>query len=268
MKENQLTGMEFIIVGAGNVAVHMAVAIKNAGLRIKQVYSRTTRAAEELASQLSVDYTNDIGQIDKDGDVYLFMLADDALEEILEQIELDEKIFIHTSGSTGMDILKKYSDRYGVIYPLQTFNKHIALDFENVPLFIEASDNKTLSLINTVTNKLSRSVTYANSVQRSYLHVAAVFACNFSNHMYTIAEKLLKENNISFEVLMPLIKETTRKAIEHGPSHVQTGPAMRNDKNILNFHQDMLGNQQDIQTIYSYISEHIFNYYHNAGNEF
>ena len=265
MEKSQINGMDFIIIGAGNVAVHMSEAIKNAGFVIRQVYSRTQKTAEALSQKLSVNYTNDIKNIAKNGDIYLLMLADDALENFLEQTDLSGKMLIHTSGSTAMDVLKKYSDQYGVIYPLQTFNKNIPLDFSNVPLFIEASDSETLSLIKTITNKLSNYVADADSTQRSYLHVAAVFACNFSNHMYTIAASLLEDNNISFEVLQPLIQQTTKKAIEHNPKDVQTGPAIRNDKNTLNKHMKMLEKRQGIQKIYRFVSEHILTGMNKTG---
>ncbi len=265
MEQGWTNNYKIIIIGAGNVATHLGMALKNAGFSISQVFSRTQTSAKQLAEKLSAAYTTDFSEINTHGDIYFFMLADHALEEVLERINLSGKVIVHTSGSMPMDMLKKYSDKYGVLYPLQTFNKDVRLVFKEVPLFIESSDEGVFDLINKISSEISNHVNYADSEQRAYLHIAAVFACNFTNHMYSIAEGLLKEKKINFDFLVPLINQTTQKALNNSPSDVQTGPAVRNDRIIINKHKKLLSMDGDLQKMYSFVSEHIYKKYNDQG---
>ena len=163
---------------------------------------------------------------------------------------------IHTSGVLEMDILKDHA-LYGVFYPLQSFNKKIFTNFRDVPICIESNNKKLEDSLYSIADKISSSVHRINSDQRSKIHLSAVFACNFTNHMMTISKKLLEENNIEFELLHPLISHTFYKAIKYSPEESQTGPAIRNDQKTIDKHLQMINKNPEIKNIYSRITDHI-----------
>ena len=171
-----------------------------------------------------------------------------------------EALFVHTAGSISMDVWKGYAKNYGVLYPMQTFSKYRKVDFMQVPFFIEANHKEGMTCLNTLAHKLSPKVYEASSEQRKYLHLAAVFACNFTNHMYALCDRLLGEQGLPFEVMLPLIDETARKVHELRPKDAQTGPAVRYDQNVIKHHLGMLAGEPDMQEIYEKISENIHRY--------
>jgi predicted short-subunit dehydrogenase-like oxidoreductase (DUF2520 family) len=145
------------------------------------------------------------------------------------------------------------------LYPLQTFTKNTKLNYSEIPFLIEANNSRTLNFIKNIASLISENVVETNSEQRKNIHIAAVFACNFTNYLYTIADNLLENQNLSFDLLKPLIKETTRKAIEFKPEQNQTGPAKRKDLNVINKHLKALNQTPDIQKLYKIISDMIIN---------
>jgi predicted short-subunit dehydrogenase-like oxidoreductase (DUF2520 family) len=271
-----------VIIGSGNVATHLSLQMKNCGFEIVQVFSKNLENAKILADKLQTNYISKIDEINSNADIYIISISDSAIEKIVEKlaslrgkydrsnlssdeetkrlrhcVRNDEKIFIHTSGSISIEVLNKFQN-YGVIYPLQTFSKNRKIEFENIPVFIEANNAKTIDIIEIIANKISTKVYKADSETRMILHISAVFANNFTNQMYSIAKQLVEEKNFDFDVLKPLISETTNKIFELSPENAQTGPANRNDKNLIKKHLEFLKDNPKLQKIYKFVSESIF----------
>lgn len=248
---------KIVLIGAGNVATHLGLAYKSAGYEIIQVWSKTIESARRLAKQLGVVPLTDIGKLSKDADVYVIAVKDDAVSLIVKKLALKEKLIIHTSGTVPMLLLKTASKNYGVIYPLQTFSKNRKIDFSTVPLCVEANDKNTEKRVVALARAISKNVYVISSEKRKALHLAAVFACNFSNHMYAVAEKIIKKQKLPFALLIPLIEETAAKIKTGSPVKMQTGPAIRGDKVVIKEHLRMLAGDTKAKKIYELISESI-----------
>lgn len=248
-----------VCIGAGNLAVNLAKALYQKGFRILQVYSRTEDAASSLAKCVQAEWTTDLAQITTEGGLYIVSLKDSAFVDLLPQIVCGKKnaLLVHTAGSIPMNIWEGNTARYGVFYPLQTFSKQREVAFDNIPFFIEASQEEDVVLLKSIASVLSNKVYEADSIQRKSLHLAAVFACNFTNHMYVLASDLLRKYNLPFDAVLSLIDETARKVHELSPLEAQTGPAIRYDENVINNHLAMLADDPDVQDIYRMISESI-----------
>lgn len=253
--------LNFCFIGAGNLATHLSKAFQNKGFIISQVYSRTEQSANKLAETLSTKYTTSVSEIDRNADIYFVAIKDSAFDEVLSQINFNNKLVVHCSGSLPLSAIEKYSDNFGVLYPLQTFSKKREIDFNEIPVFIEANSVKNEKQILEITCQISDSVSVINSDKRKALHISAVFACNFVNHFYTIAAEILKSKDIPFDVLKPLILETAKKVQEIKPEKAQTGPAIRFDKNIINEHLKELNSFSDYRQLYKSISKSIFEHY-------
>ncbi len=254
-------GERIVFVGAGNMATQLALALSNKGCRILQVYSRTIDSARQLAGRVGNNtlYTNRIADIVTDADLYIFSLSDNALPDVIEQMQPNDALWVHTAGSMPMDVFAAKCARYGVLYPMQTVNKDRVIDWSDVPVFVEASNESDTQYLVQLSQRLSKNVSRSNSQQRQSLHLAAVFACNFTNHMYAIAEKLLQEQGLEFDVMKYLIRETEHKAESISPIDGQTGPAVRNDVNVMNKHLALLGNTPEGE-LYRLISKNIMQY--------
>lgn len=245
------------MVGAGNVATHLALAFAEKGYIIQQVYSRTEQSARVLAEKTGASHTTDLGNLVSDSGLFILSVSDQALEEIIEKSSFGASLVVHTSGSMPMKVFRDKVINYGVLYPLQTFSKDRKVDFSTLPLCIEANTPANLEVLNHMCSLLSQKVVFMNSRKRLNLHLAAVIACNFSNHLYSLAEKVLKENNLSFDLLHPLITETAEKAVQYGPTQVQTGPAVRKDIKVIEKHIELLSFSPELQTIYDLLSKSI-----------
>jgi len=254
-------GNKIVIIGAGNLATHLSVALQNFGYEILQVYSRTEESAKQLAIKLEVGYTTSINNILPNADFYFVALKDSAINEVLSQIDFQNKLLVHCSGSLHLSVLKEYSENTGVLYPLQTFSKKRLVNFKAIPVFVEANTESNEQKLLAVANHISDKVTHLNSENRKALHIAAVFACNFANHMYSLAAQFLESKEIDFEVLRPLILETAEKVQELQPKDAQTGPAIRFDENIINAHLNELKDKPDLQELYNSISKSIFEHH-------
>lgn len=256
-----ISGDKIVFVGAGNMATRLATALATKGCNIVQVYSRTEESARLLANRLGdmVSYTTSVSEIVNDATLYIFALSDNALPDVIAQMQSNNALWVHTAGSVPMDVFEHKCSRYGVLYPMQTLNKQREIDWLEVPIFVEASNEADRTYLVELAQRLSQNVECCNSQQRQALHLAAVFACNFSNHMYAIAERLLQEHGIDFEVMKFLIRETERKAELLSPLEGQTGPAARNDHNVMSKHLALLGNTPEGE-LYRLISENIGQY--------
>lgn len=250
--------LSVVMIGAGNVAVHFSKHFARCGFKILQVFSRTESSAAELAVLTGSAWTTSAGMILPDADLYFIALKDSVVDEFLRNADLKDKLLVHCSGSLSMDCLTKYSPEAGVLYPLQTFSKAREVDFSDIPVFIESSSERVLKLLTELAGRLTSRVYFADSHQRLVLHISAIFACNFVNHLYAIAAHLLEDNQLRFDYLRPLMQETLDKTRTLSPFQAQTGPAIRFDTNILEKHIAALSEDQAVQKIYALISEHIY----------
>lgn len=248
-----------VLIGAGNLATQLAQALNEKGIRVKQVYSRKIESAKQLADKVNAPFTNNLSQLIADADIYIIAVKDSAIQEILENINLNEdRLIVHTAGSVPMSILDGFTNCYGVFYPLQTFSKSRKVDFSNIPICIEANHPSTTMKLEKLGERLSSSVNQINSEERKSLHLAAVFVNNFVNHFYSIGADILHDKKLDFELLKPLIRETAEKINALHPLEAQTGPAKRNDQSIINAQLKMLHDQPEYQKIYSFVTESIF----------
>ena len=217
--------MKVVIVGSGNVATHLSLAMASLeGIEICQVYSPTEAHAEILAERLNCDFVTDPAQIRKDADVYLFALKDQALETVIRAVPANNGLWLHTSGSMPMQVFAGYTERYGVLYPLQTFSKSREISFQGIPLFIECHREEDKNCLEDLARRLSGKVCELSSEKRRSLHLAAVFACNFTNHIYALAEEILAKEGLSRDYLFPLIDETAAKVHELGSADRSGNP--------------------------------------------
>jgi predicted short-subunit dehydrogenase-like oxidoreductase (DUF2520 family) len=246
-----------VVIGSGRVASALATALANAGVNIIQVYSRNQAHAKTLAYKVGALACADSGQIDSTADLYIISVSDASINQIVEIPALHGKTIVHTAGSVPIDVLQSATEQFGVFYPLQTFSYGRTPDIKKVPFCLEASNNELLQNLKDLATRLSDSIYFINSQQRLYLHIAAVFANNFSNHMFVLAEKLLQHYQMPFEMLRPLLEETVAKLADISPSDAQTGPAIRRDQPVMDSHRQLLADMPELQNFYTFVSESI-----------
>ncbi len=252
--------MKIVVLGSGNVATNISLAIsKLKNTEIVQVFSQTEAHASELADRLNCGYVTDLSRIRTDADIYLFSLKDVVLESAIQQVPANNGLWLHTSGSMPMDVFAGKVERYGVLYPLQTFTKSREISFCGVPLFIESHTKEDEAFLTDFAQQLSGKVCLLSSERRRSMHLAAVFACNFTNHIYALSEQLLEKEGLPREYLLPLIDETAAKVHEMPALKAQTGPAIRYDENVINKHLDMLADEPEMQNLYRILSQSIHN---------
>lgn len=249
-----------VIIGAGNVATHLSMALKNAGYPILQVFSRKIDNAFTLASLVEAKAIDKLSDIEREADLYIIAVSDVAIGQVVEAMPEVKGVVAHTAGSVDMDVLNRFV-RYGVIYPFQTLTKEKELDFRKVPLLIEENGSVARRILLELANAISDHVQKANSAKRKTLHIGAVFSSNFVNHLYAIAYELLKKEGLDFSLLEPLIKETTQKALTMSPIDAQTGPARRGDRAVMERHKELLNSNSFYHEIYSILSESISKMY-------
>ncbi|MGZ3873982.1 MAG: Rossmann-like and DUF2520 domain-containing protein [Mucilaginibacter sp.] len=249
--------MRITLIGSGNVATHLAAAFKNAGHRLVQIYSRDLQHAALLAYHVGAEAIADLNQINPETDIFIISVKDDAIKAMAEALIRHEKLIVHTSGATDLKDLTALTAHAGVLYPLQTLSKNKEVDFYTVPLCIEGADEPITQRLEELARTISNHVYRVDSAQRKILHLAAVFACNFPNYLYHVAQDLLAEHGMEFEMLRPLILETAQKVQTHLPSEMQTGPANRNDETTMAAHLQMLHNEPALQVIYGLLSQEI-----------
>ncbi len=252
--------MDVSFIGSGNLAWHLAPALDNVGYIVKEVYSPNPKHAGVLVGRLyqaHVKATLDFST--STSDIFIIAASDDAIKDIVREIILPEdSIFVHTSGSQPLDLLGfAATPNTGVFYPLQTFSKAKKVDFKEIPVFIESERDEVCQVLIKMGKAISKKVKQISSEDRKALHVAAVFASNFSNHMLTIAKIIVDKHGIDFELLKPLIAETLNKSISIDPENAQTGPAKRGDMEILDRHLEFLKGDPTVAEIYKIISQHI-----------
>lgn len=252
--------MNISIIGAGNVAWHLAQALEKADCNINEVYSRDIAKAEELAEILySTKAVNSFDFSRSNSEIFFICVSDNAIASVASQLILpEEAIVVHTSGTQPLQALDTVEAYKGVFYPLQTFSKEVKIDFSDIPLLIEANNNQVLLKLKDIARRISKKVLQVSSKDRLVYHVGAVFSCNFANHLWAMSKEILESENLDFEILKPLIAETVNKMLHSKhPAEVQTGPAVRNDTKTIFKHKDFLQDDEDLLKVYTTLTESI-----------
>lgn len=251
--------MKIVFIGAGRLATNLGNALAAVGHDILQVYSRTMESATAMSSLCGGRPLTAISEVTAGADVYIISVSDSVIAELIPELcaGRESGIFLHTAGSIPMDIFRGPARHYGVLYPMQTFSKDRLVDFTDIPCFIEASDDSTASVVRELAGSLSRRVISLTSADRRYIHLAAVFACNFVNHCYALSDDILASRGIPFDVMLPLIDETAGKVHHIRPAAAQTGPAMRYDENVIRAQSGMLTDGSMAMEVYELMSRSI-----------
>lgn len=231
--------MKIQIIGNGNVGSHLIKALKS-------------------LNPISVN-PHTLQEFDPAADITILALKDDVISEVAASLPSTKGLIVHTAGSVGIDALSSHNRR-GVLYPLQTFSKSVALDYSKIPVFIEANDDSDKRILEDVASIFTENIFHLDSKQRQKLHIASVFACNFCNHLWAISEDILKNNSLEFSLIKPLISETFRKMeSSDSPIECQTGPAARKDMKVINSHIKTLNDsgEERYAEIYRLLSDSI-----------
>ncbi len=248
-----------VLIGAGNVATSLGYTLHRRGIPVTQVFSRTRESAQALAAKIGAEAVSRWELLRDDAGVYIVSLPDEVLTREVSRMVAgrEQALWVHTAGSVPMQVWEGYASRYGVLYPLQTFSKAREVDLSRVPLFVEANSPQDTLFLRQWAGQLSEQVYEADSTQRKALHLSAVFACNFVNHLYAIADEWLARHGLPFETLLPLIDETARKVHALPPRQAQTGPAVRYDEATIQTHLNALEEWPEWQQLYERLSRDI-----------
>ena len=249
--------MQIVLIGSGNVAFHLAKAFSEAQIPISQIFGRNTTELQKISEQFSIPFSTETLT---DGDLYIISVSDSSIAEVSALIKNENALVTHTSGSVSREALSG-NYRKSVFYPLQTFSKSKNLDYSKIPFFIDAENENDEEILKNLASKISKNVMLANDEKRKYIHLTAVFACNFVNHLYARAKEISDSQNIPFDYFLPLIDETTQKIHELEPKLAQTGPAIRNDEKVLKLHESLLTDEEKLK-IYKTLNESIKKMYH------
>lgn len=239
--------MRIVVIGTGRLASNLVPALQKVGHEVRVVNSRTLEG------------------LPNEADAFVIAVKDDALESVARRVVRgrEEQVFFHTAGSMPLSVFKGIARHYGVFYPMQSFSKERQVDFADVPIFLEGCDDKAIQTAHAIAETISRKVYELTTTERRYLHLAAVFACNFANHCYALSAKVLEQHGLPFDVMLPLIDETARKVHIMHPVPAQTGPAIRWDENVMSAQKALLDNEPEMQKIYELMSNSIHKLSHD-----
>ena len=249
--------MQIVLIGSGNVAFHLAKAFTEAQIPVSQIFGRNTTELQKISEQFSIPFSTETLA---DADLYIISVSDSSIAEVSALIKNKNVLVAHTSGSVSREALSG-NYRKSVFYPLQTFSKSKNLDYSKIPFFIDAENENDEEILKNLASKISKNVMLANDEKRKYIHLTAVFACNFVNHLYARAKEISDSQGIPFDYFLPLIDETTQKIHELEPKLAQTGPAIRNDEKVLKLHESLLTDEEKLK-IYKTLNESIKKMYH------
>ena len=249
--------MQIVLIGSGNVAFHLAKAFTEAQIPISQIFGRNTAELQKISEKFSIPFSTESLV---DADLYIISVSDSSIAEVSSLIKNKNALVTHTSGSVSREALSG-NFRKSVFYPLQTFSKSKNLDYSKIPFFIDAENENDEEILKNLASKISKNVMLANDEKRKYIHLTAVFACNFVNHLYARAKEISDSQGIPFDYFLPLIDETTQKIHELEPKLAQTGPAIRNDEKVLKLHESLLTDEEKLK-IYKTLNESIKKMYH------
>lgn len=250
--------MKIVIVGAGNLGTHLALALKVRGNDIVQVFSRNATKAKDLAEQVSCTAITELHAVDTKADVVLIAVSDSAIEFVSNDLPALNKrtVVAHTAGSIPMSALTKHDNR-GVFYPLQTFSADSDVAWDVIPLLLTASNSHSKRILTSLAASINENAKVITDAERLHLHLCATIANNFSNHMFAIAKRIADGANLDFDLIKPLIRETTDKIMQMSPKDAQTGPAIRGDELTMAKHLDLLNGNPELQDLYRMISKSI-----------
>ena len=248
--------MTVVLLGSGNTATVLGRLIQKCGHKVMQVVSRDLEHAKQLANLLETDYDSINAPSYKDADIYIVALHDHVLEGLDRFPGLKNKFIVHNAAGVSMNVLSKCTENFGVLYPLQTLSKYVD-HFPEIPLMIDANNADNLDTLLSFAKTLSDNVSHVNDKQRMAYHVAAVFAANYANHMYAIAEIYCQRENIDFKNMLPIINENCNKVNHYSPFLTQTGPAIRDDVFTMSKNLEALTPYPELKYIYLKITESI-----------
>lgn len=248
--------MKIVFIGAGNLATHVSQALQKADHEVVQVFSRTQASATTLASLLGAEPVTNLSHLQCDAQLYIVSVKDDALPSVVQQLPQlsPDAIVVHTAGSVPIDVLAGVGAHFGVFYPMQSFSKARQLSLAHVPFYVEGSDPQTTDMLLTVAHSISDTARVLSSANRRYLHLAAVFANNFTNYCYTVAGNVMAQCQLPFTDLLPLIDETAAKVHDLSPREAQTGPAVRYDQSVMGRHLELLNQMPEAKALYELAS--------------
>ena len=244
--------MKIVIIGSGNVAYHLAKAFQENKIPVSQLFGRNENDLNFISEQLQIPFSTSQLQ---DADLYLICVSDGSISEVSKLITKENCLVAHTSGSLPKEILEG-NYRKASFYPLQTFSKSKDLDYKEVPFFVESDDDQDLELLKNLALHISEKVLISTFEKRKYIHLTAVIACNFVNHLFARAKEISDSQDIPFDYFLPLIKETTQKIEILEPKLAQTGPAIRNDERVLKAHEELIRDEEQLK-IYKIMNESI-----------
>jgi len=248
--------------GAGRVAEALCKELFHSGSKINKIVSATEVNGKALAVSCNAEWSDELIFPDST-QIIIVSVPDHKLKDVLAELKCSpDTLVAHTAGSFGLDIFPEKIQRRGIFYPLQTFSKGRKVSFFDLPFLLESSDDKSAGILKTLAESIGGKVHFIDTEQRRMLHLAAVFVCNFTNHMLTLGREVALKADYPFEILTPLIKETISKALDTGPENSQTGPAVRNDRNTIEKHLELLSFSSDLQSIYREMTRSIAEYYY------
>ena len=257
MSTDTLTKYSINIIGSGNVAHHLSKAFADVGCKICGIWNRHHEKAVSMANCYGASSPKNLKDLPF-ADFWIICVKDDAIREVAKVVSCimpRESILLHSSGSTSIAIFDGLHENSGVLYPLQTFSKDIKLDISDIPFFIEGTNEISTGKIRNLVSRIAKNIEYMPSDKRKYLHLAAVFACNFTNFCYSVAQDILASNEINKDFLLPLIDQTANKMHFMDALSAQTGPAVRFDEKTIGRHLEIVPEQY--KKIYIEISKHI-----------
>ena len=241
--------MNIVVIGTGRLGTNLAQALRDAGHDVTVVRGRAV--------------TTDCGggsPLPQTADAFIIAVKDDVLEDVIVRATKgrEDQLFLHTAGSMPMSAFSDYCRRYGVFYPMQTFSKETIVPFTDIPIFLEADSAETLDVLNELARTLSSHIYHLSTDDRKYLHLAAVFACNFANHCMALSADVLGRIGIPFDVMLSLVDQTVRKLHTMSPVDAQTGPAVRHDNNVIISQHHLLDDNPKMQNVYDLLTNSIY----------
>ncbi|MFD2906830.1 Rossmann-like and DUF2520 domain-containing protein [Sphingobacterium anhuiense] len=249
--------MNIVILGSGNVATHFAHNFHNKGHKILQIFSQQKVNAQALAFAVNAEAISNVSEINKEADLYMIVIPDHAIPSLIETISTAiSGIVVHCSGATDIQVLSKFQ-HYGVLYPPQSISKNDQSDFSLIPFCIEGNDSITFNILMKLMATVAPKSIACSSSQRLAIHIASVFANNFTNALFQISYDLLQQYDLPFDIIRPIILETAQKVQSKLPSQVQTGPAVRNDEITIKKHLNFISEHDDWKQIYQLLSQEI-----------
>lgn len=248
--------MRIIIIGSGNTATVLGKAIIAAGHQVLQVAGRNRQAIDSLAVELVADSTTDLKKIRQDGELYIIAVADDAIAMVTSQIQLGDKMVVHTAGSVSKEVLKNCSSRYGVLWPIQSLRKEMRT-IPEIPFLVDANNEENAEKLALFALSLKGPCMIGDDEKRLRLHLAAVMVSNFTNHLYALAEEYCTKEKISFDLLHPLVAHVAERIRENTPKKLQTGPALRHDQQTIHKHLQLLEAHPALREFYELFTKSI-----------